>query len=86
MNRKSFFATLVGGLFGGTLLAKSTPTPETKPAEIHTNTLKLSNNKGDVFTLSVSEQGVLEIDKIQSSEPEKPHGLFPYPQIKILIK
>ena len=86
MNRKSFFATLVGGLFGGTLLAKSTPTPETKPAEIHTNTLKLSNNKGDVFTLSVSDNGILEIEKIQSSEPEKPYHIFPCPQTKILIK
>ena len=62
MNRKSFFTTLIGSIFGGKMLANSELTPEPpKPIELVANSIVLKNNNGDSFILSVCEKGNLTI-------------------------
>ena len=63
MNRKSFFKTLTGGLFAGSLITNA-KAEEPKPKQLTDNTLTLTNSTGDSFILIVNEAGNLEIKQI----------------------
>ena len=63
MNRKSFFKTLTGGLFAGSLITNA-KAEEPKPKQLTENSLTLTNSTGDSFILIVNEAGNLEIKQI----------------------
>ena len=78
MNRKSFFKTLTGGLFAGSLITNA-KAEEPKPKQLTDNSLTLTNSTGDSFILIVNEAGNLEIKQL-SDNPN------PLPNITIFNK
>jgi len=70
MNRKSFFKTLTGGLFAGSLITKA---EEPKPKQLTDNSLTLTNSTGDSFILIVNEAGNLEIKQISDNSNPLPN-------------
>lgn len=66
MNRKSFFKTLTGGLFAGSLITNA-KAEEPKPKQLTDNSLTLTNSTGDSFILIVNEDGNLEIKQLSDN-------------------